>query len=160
MKSSFISGCVLLPIFFHVQLLTPSVPYLCSTVSTGLSVYRNKTTIGNFASAGGKTALSLCIFLFMSEGLKRESRSRNLYCLDLSGSLASVSLDLVSGSTECRCDFAPLFNCYVPSLVTARYRCTSETVGEYCGYQFIFKILVGVFLGKKCLHRVKATLGA
>lgn len=59
MKSSFISGCVLLPLFFLVQLLT-SVPYLCSVVSTGLSAYRDKTTIGNFAAAGGKSAVTLC----------------------------------------------------------------------------------------------------
>ncbi|KFP12944.1 Translocase of inner mitochondrial membrane domain-containing protein 1, partial [Egretta garzetta] len=31
------------------------VPYLCSTVSTGLSVYRNKTAISNFAAAGAFT---------------------------------------------------------------------------------------------------------
>lgn len=76
MKSSFISGHVSLPVFFHVQLLTSSVPYLCSTVSTGLSVYRNKTTISHFASAGGKAAVSLCTFLFMSQGRKRKSISR------------------------------------------------------------------------------------
>lgn len=64
MKSSFISGRVLLPVFFHVQLLTSSVPYLCSTVSTGLSVYRNKTTISHFASAGGKAAVSLYFSLY------------------------------------------------------------------------------------------------
>lgn len=118
MKSSFISGCVLLPVFFHVQLLTSSVPYLCSTVSTGLSVYRNKTTISNFASAGGKTAVSLRTFLFMSEGRKWKSMSRSPSLLDLSGSLASVLLGFVSCSADCRCDFAPLFDCCVPLFVT------------------------------------------
>lgn len=145
MKSSFISGYVLLPVFFHVQLLTSSVPYLCSTVSTGLTVYRNKTTISNFASAGGKTAITLCTFLFMSKGHKRKGISRNPYLLDLSRSLASVLLGFVSCSTGCRCDFALLFNCRVPLFVTERYRCTSETIGEFCSCQFVFKILAGVF---------------
>lgn len=67
MKSSFISGCVLQPLFLHVQLLT-SVPHLCSVVSTGLSAYRDKTTISNFAAAGGKSAVTLCAFLFVSKG--------------------------------------------------------------------------------------------
>lgn len=141
MKSSFISGHVLLPVFFHVQLLTSSVPYLCSTVSTGLSVYRNKTTISHFASAGGKAAVSLCTFLFMSQGRKRKSISRNLCLSDLGSTLVSVLLGFVSSSTGCSCDFAPLFNCCVPVFVRERYRCTSETNGEFCSYQSIFKIL-------------------
>lgn len=104
MKSSFIAGCVSLPVFFHVQLLTSSVPYLCSTVSTGLSVYRNKTAISNFAAAGGKTATTLCASPFMSKGRKRESVSRNPDLLDLSRSLASVPLGFCSSSASCRCD--------------------------------------------------------
>lgn len=157
MKSSFISGHVLLPVFFRVQLLTSSVPYLCSTVSTGLSVYRNKTTVSNFASAGGKAAVSLCTLLFMSQGHKRKSISRNLYLSDLNSTLASVLLGFVSCSTGSSCDFAPWFICCVPLFVRGRYRCTSETSGEFCSYQSIFKILAGFFWVK---NRAKATLSA
>lgn len=89
LPSSFVSGCVLLPVFLHVQLLTSSVPYLRSTVSTGLSVYRNKTTISNFASAGGKTATTAYAFLSVSRGPKWKSISRILYLSDLSMFLAS-----------------------------------------------------------------------
>ncbi|XP_073160614.1 complex I assembly factor TIMMDC1, mitochondrial isoform X2 [Lepidochelys kempii] len=42
-------------LFVHVCLLTLSVPHACSTVSTGLSVYRNKTAFSHFAAAGAFT---------------------------------------------------------------------------------------------------------
>ncbi|XP_050817435.1 complex I assembly factor TIMMDC1, mitochondrial isoform X1 [Gopherus flavomarginatus] len=42
-------------LFVQVCLLTLSVPHTCSTVSTGLSVYRNKTTFSHFAAAGAFT---------------------------------------------------------------------------------------------------------
>lgn len=92
MKPSLVSGCVLLPVFSRV--LTPSVPYLRSTVSTGLSVYRNKTTISNFASAGGKTATAACAFLSL-RGPKWKSISRVPYLFDLSTPLASLLLSFV-----------------------------------------------------------------
>lgn len=82
MKSSFISGCVLPPLSFLVQLLT-SVPYLCSVVSTGLSAYRDKTAISNFAAAGGKSALTLCASA-CEQGSLQKSMSKYPHPLGLS----------------------------------------------------------------------------
>lgn len=42
-------------------------------VSTGLSVYRDKTTISNFASAGGKTGYFLSSFYFIGVSKQRSS---------------------------------------------------------------------------------------
>lgn len=150
MKSSFISGCVLPPLSFLVQLLT-SVPYLCSVVSTGLSAYRDKTTISNFAAAGGKSALTLCASA-CEQGSLQKSMSKYPHPLGL--------------SSFCAIGFCFLFLwlCSVVWLLRACI-CNRDTdallkpLGSFWLSVHLQDTCWSI-LGEKCLCGVKATLGA